>query len=160
MNQTKDLCITCQKPNAQLTCGLCASSVCKYCARILDETDFEFLRPKPADLSHEVYCEPCYLAKVHEPYQKYSETLSKARNINVYYKAQSKETRLLKRREEPVKVENCLDEQQVLMSLAFLAAEAGYNGLIDVDVKSVKVRNGKYQTSTWSGTGVPANVRK
>lgn len=160
MNQTKDLCITCQKPKAQLQCGLCHSAVCKYCARILDETTFEFLKPKPPELSHEVYCELCYLTSVNEPHLVYTEILDRARDINVYLKTQSKETRLLRRREDPVKVENCIDEQQAMMNLAFLAAEAGYNGLIDVEIKAIKVRSGAYQTTTFNGSGVPAQVRK
>lgn len=83
-----------------------------------------------------------------------------AKDIDVFYKQQSKETRLLQRRHELLKVQGCQDEQETLMRLAFLAAQAGFNGLIDVEVVGKKVRSGSYQTTTWSGTGLPTQVKK
>ncbi len=42
--------------------------------------------------------------------------------------------------------------------LAFLASLEKCNAVIDVDLKSKKVRAGSYQTTVWSGSGMPANV--
>lgn len=66
----------------------------------------------------------------------------------------------MKRIEDPVVVNNCPDELETMMRLAFHAAEAGFNGLIDVEIINTKVRDGAYQTTTWSGSGIPANVKK
>lgn len=153
-------CSCCQKPKAQLTCGLCESSVCKACAHILDENHFSFLQEIPAELKHEVYCHSCFVQTVQEPLTSYDQTMELAKNIDVFYKEQSKETRLLKRREGALKVQACADENETLLRLAFQAVKLGFNGLIDVEVKGQKVRNGTYQTTTWNGTAIPSNVRK
>lgn len=160
MKPTTAQCITCQKPKAQLECGLCHASVCKYCAHILDEDSFAFLRPCPVELTHEIYCNPCFIETVSAPLADYRETFEKAKDINVFLKAQSKETRLIRRKQEAIVVENCLDEQETLLRLAFGAAKAGFNGLIDVELIQKKVRDGTYQTSSWSGSGIPANLKK
>lgn len=78
----------------------------------------------------------------------------------VFMKAQFKETRFIKRLEEPVKVAECADYDETLLRLAFQAAQLNYNGVIDVDITSKKVRTGNYQTSVFSGTAIPANVRE
>jgi hypothetical protein len=81
-----------------------------------------------------------------------------AKEILVYEKSQGKETRLIKRIAKPVSVDHCADRNETILRLAFQAALAGYNGIIDVDLKSEKVRDGSYQTTRWSGTGVPTNI--
>jgi hypothetical protein len=84
--------------------------------------------------------------------------MEKARNILVFMKKQGKETRLIRRLEDPVRVLNCPDHDQTLMRLAFFAAQKNYNAIIDVDLVCEKVRTGSYQTLKWSGTGIPAHV--
>jgi uncharacterized protein YbjQ (UPF0145 family) len=43
--------------------------------------------------------------------------------------------------------------------LAFLAAQKGYNAIIDVDISAKKVRSeGGYQSSNWRGTAVATNI--
>jgi hypothetical protein len=44
------------------------------------------------------------------------------------------------------------------MRLAFLAAKAQFNALVDVDIVPKKVRNFGYQTSLWQGSGVPTVI--
>lgn len=78
----------------------------------------------------------------------------------VFMKAQFKETRLIKRLEDPISVVACADYDETLLRLAFRAAQLNYNGIIDVDITSKKVRTGNYQTSVFSGTAIPANVRE
>jgi hypothetical protein len=88
----------------------------------------------------------------------YDETLQKARNILVYEKSQSKETRLMKRKTPPIAVQNCDDYDETVLRLAFLAAKAGFNAIIDVHVTSEKVRENSYQTTIFKGTAVPINL--
>lgn len=80
--------------------------------------------------------------------------------MNVYEKSQTKESRLLKRTEKPVEIANCSDYQDVLMKLAVKAAQKGFNCLVDVQASSKKIKNGSYTTVTWSGSGIPTQVRE
>lgn len=153
-------CELCQKPKATLECGACHASVCKSCAEFTDDTTFGLMPEVPAELAHTTYCGRCHDQTVAPALATYQEKVDRARNVSVYFNHQGKETRLLKRKERKIEVAGCLDEDQVLMKLAFAAAEAGFNGIIDVAVKSEKVRIGTYQTLKWSGTGVPSDVRQ
>ncbi len=84
--------------------------------------------------------------------------MESAKNVFVYYKAQSKETRLMKRSESPLQVNACADRDETVLRLAFLAVKLGFNAIIDVDLVSKKVRDGSYKILTWNGTAVPAIV--
>ena len=152
-------CVTCGKSKATLVCGACSASVCKYCAQILEDGAFSYLAKIPAALSHQVYCGTCYDKDVAAELQNYNETMERAKEIQVFFKAQSKETRLIKRPErKPFRITDCADHDETVMRLAFLAAHANYNALIEVDIVYEKVRTNSYQTHIWSGTGLPANV--
>lgn len=151
-------CQSCQKPKAGLECGLCKSSVCKSCAQFVDEGQFSFLAEIPEDLSHFTYCALCFDRTVAPALAQYNETMELAKEVLVYTKSQTKETRLISRKEPPVKVVDCKDHDETILRLAFLAAKAGFNGIVDVHLSSVKVKNGSYQTMRWSGTGVPAQI--
>jgi hypothetical protein len=151
-------CCICQKPKATLVCGVCSSPVCKYCAQFLDEDTFKYLTKIPQEAAHTTYCSPCYNENVFPVLEKYNETFEQAKNILIFTKQQNKETRFIKRWEEVVHVTECLDREDVIMRLAFFAADAGFNGVIDIEIVSKKVRNGSYQTTQWSGSGIPAQV--
>lgn len=153
-------CVTCGKSKATLVCGSCSCSVCKYCAQILEEGAFSFLAKIPAVLSHQVYCASCFDKDVATELQNYNQIMERAKEVQVFFKKQSKETRLVKRPErKPFRINNCADENETVLRLAFLAAQADYNALIEVDVTYEKVRTNSYQTHIWSGTGMPANVK-
>ncbi len=154
----KSVCISCFKPKPTLQCGFCHSAVCKYCAQFVEEETFSFLPEVPNELTHSTYCPPCFNEKVEPELAAYKQTMLKAKQIDVYYKKQSKETRLIKRFVDPVKVEACSDRDETILRLAFLAAKENFNSIIDVQVSSVKVRMGSYQNLSWSGTAIPAHV--
>lgn len=151
-------CCSCFNAKASLECGLCHQAVCKKCAQFLAEDSFSFLAKVPEQLTHTVYCPQCFDAQVAAPLAEYNETMEKAKNISIYFKEQSKETRLLSRKEAPVKVENCPDREETLLRLAFFAAHKKFNGLIDVELISKKIREGSYQTQSWSGSAIPVNL--
>jgi len=110
------------------------------------------------ELKHSIYCPPCFNQHVSDVWDDYQQTMEKAKNINVYLSNQGKETRLIKRKEKPIIVTNCKDHDETMMRLAFQAVKAGFNGLVDVDLVSQKVKIAGYQTQTWSGKGVPVNL--
>jgi hypothetical protein len=151
-------CSICHGTKAKLECGCCQSTICKKCAQFLDEDSFSFLPEVPAELKHTVYCYPCYDATVAPALADYQETIERAKQIQVYFDNQGKETRLLKRLEEPVHVKECADKDETLLRLAFFAARLNYNGIIDVSVVSTKIRSGAYQTQVWNGSGIPSYI--
>lgn len=154
----KQNCCICQKPKATLSCGICTNAICKYCALFLDDDTFGYMAKVPLAASHTTYCGPCYNDHVAPVLEKYQDTVERAKNIMIFTKMQNKETRFIKRYEEVLHVTNCLDQEDVLMRLAYFAAASDFNGVIDVDIVSKKIRNGSYQTTQWSGSGVPAHV--
>ncbi len=152
----KAVCYMCQKPKATLECGSCKETICKKCAMFLDEDTFSFIKKVPEKLSHTTYCNPCYLTEVTPGLAAYNARIEKAKTVQVYYKEDSKQTRLIKRDQNPVKVKECADRAETLLRLAFMAVNAGFEGLVDVEIVSEKIRTGAYQTVKFSGSGIPA----
>jgi hypothetical protein len=153
-------CQTCHKSKAKLKCGIGHEDVCKSCAQFLEEDSFSFFAVVPENLRHSVYCPTCFDLHVAQAQRDYQELMGRARETLVYYKTQSKETRLIRRTEETVSVLDCQDHDELILRLAFFAAQAGFNSIIDVQVHSKKVKLNGYQTTVWSGSGLPANVKE
>lgn len=151
-------CVTCLKTKAPLSCGLCHQSLCKSCAQFVDENTFSYLSSIPEHLSHTVYCGHCFDEKVAADLAQYNQTMEDAKNISVFSKTQSKETRFISRKEALLKVSDCADEAEATLRFAFLAAQAKFNAIIDLELSFKKVKQGSYQHLSWSGTARPANV--
>jgi hypothetical protein len=151
-------CCVCQKPKTTLVCGVCQQDVCKSCTVFTEPDQFSFLLKKPEHLNHSAFCSTCYTEKISPEVAKYEATMETAKNILVFEISQGKETRLIKRKEAKLVVEECPDRDETMLRLAFQAAEKGFNAIIDVDIKSKKVKEGKYQHTMYSGTAIPANV--
>lgn len=64
----------------------------------------------------------------------------------------------MSRKEAPIKIDNCDDREETLLRLAFVAAQKNFDGLVDVELASKKVRDGSYQTHKWSGSAVPTHI--
>ncbi len=151
-------CLTCHKPKANLHCALCNEAICKYCAQFIDENGFSFLRKIPAELTHTTYCTNCFDSHVSQAYNDYNDKLEKAKEVNIFYKNEGKATRLIKRKEEPYKVENCVDRDEALMKMSFWAIEDGFNSLVDIELKSKKTIVNTYVTISWTGSAVPITL--
>ena len=141
-----------------LKCQICALALNKREAEFVDEDTFAFLSQLPCGVSEGSYCGSCFADRVKPELDQYNLKLDQARNVNVFYSSQSKESRFVRRSEKPIRVEDCDDQDDVIMRLAFMAVEAKLNSLVDLDLTSVKVKNGKWQTSRWSGRAVPAQI--
>lgn len=141
-----------------LHCQICEGALAKGEAQFVDEETFAFLPKLPGGVVLGSYCVQCFDARIQPEIDAYEEKVALARDVNVYYVSQSKESRFVRRTEKPIKVENCTDRDEVVMRLAFLAVLAGKNSIVDVDLKAEKIRNGGYQTSRWSGRGIPADI--
>lgn len=152
------VCASCKSPKVAHECGICQIPLCKKCEQRLEKNPFPFLPKVPDELKHRSYCAPCYFAKVEPVQSQYNRDIEKARQVFIFIKAKSEETRLLSRSEKPLRVIDCEDQKETVMRLAYQASQAGYNAVIDVVVEPKKVRNHGYQTSTWQGVGVPTMV--
>ena len=152
------VCKTCRKPKAPFNCGICEDTICKNCAQFVGAEKFNFLKVVPKELCHDTYCTNCYDDKVAGPLHDYEELMDKARDIIIYGKDQTTLTRFLKRKEIPYTVDNCIDRDEVVMRMAFFAAQEGFNTLIDVVVTSKKVDEGTYKKLVWSGSAVPITI--
>lgn len=151
-------CCSCESAKTKLNCGLCGGALCKSCVQFVDEEALSFLEKVPAELQHDAYCPQCYSAQVAPVLDEQSRVMERARDVNVFFRNQGKESRFIRRSEKPIQVKDCSDRDDVVLRLAFLAAQAGFNCIIDVDVDQEKIRMGGWQTSKWSGRAIPANV--
>jgi uncharacterized protein YbjQ (UPF0145 family) len=151
-------CTICNSPSAHLSCGTCNTIICKSCAVFIDVNAFAFLEKVPEDLLKGTYCPPCYETSVAPAVDEYQQLLERAKQVNVYFKAQSKETRLMKRSNKPINIVACDDRDEAILRLAFLAAKDGYNALIDVDIKSEKVRDHAFQKLVWHASAIPVSL--
>jgi hypothetical protein len=152
------ICISCQKPRASTQCEVCAGALCKACVQFLEEGSFSFLEKLPEPLSHTSYCGRCFDAEVAPALASYNETLERANQVYVFFKTQKRQPKVLKRAKERIRVSSCPDRDETILRLAFRAAQASFNAVIETDVAAEKLRNGSYQKSSWSGSGVPAEV--
>lgn len=151
-------CAICQKPKAPYQCGVCACTLCKKCVRFLDEEQFSFFKEPPDVLTKGYFCNPCYSEKVEPEISRYDEIMARAKVVFVFNTEQGKETRLFSRLEPAITVSECPDHNETVLRLAFLAAQAGFNGLIDMKLSSEKIRNGSFQKLKWNGTAVPTHI--
>lgn len=148
-------CVSCFKVKATLVCGLCQEELCKACAQFMDDENFAYLPQKPPVLSHDTYCPNCFDKHVAAELVAYEQMLAQAKTVPVYLRKQSKETQRIERTAEPVVVKDCTDRNETLVRLAFQALQGGYTALVDVELTSVKIRPGNYQSTVWQGVGVP-----
>ncbi len=112
----------------------------------------------PAILEKEIFCPSCFDKDVLPLAQDYQAKEQAAHNLTYFSKIQSKETRLMSRKEPAITIKDCHDRQEVILKLAFMTVEMNFNSMIDVDTVSEKLRNGGYQTLRWSGSAVPVNL--
>ena len=151
-------CCNCFKPKATLTCGACKEALCKYCAQFLQPEDFAYVIKRPALLQQDTFCGPCFNAEVEPALNKYKDTMARAKNILIFSKVQNKETRFVGRDEDRIHIAECEDRNEVIMRLAYQAAERNFNGVIDIELDTRKIRKGSYQSTVWFGSGIPAEV--
>lgn len=151
-------CAICSSKKVSHECGLCKCSTCKACTSFLDAESFRYIDVRPANMESMTYCLECYAQKVLPEVQAYEDLMEIAKEISIFDISQTKETRLIKRKEAEIKVEKCVDREEATLKLAYQAAKLGFNSVIDVDLKFKKIVDGRYQTSEISGKGIPANV--
>ncbi len=131
---------------------------CKECTQFLDPDAFSFLEKIPEELRHVTYCQACYDAKVAQELDGYAQAVERAKQIFIFYKKHDY-LQIIRRSKKMLKVSECKDRKEVLLRLAFFAAQQSYNALINVELIPEKVIIAGYQTTNWTGTGFPADVK-
>jgi hypothetical protein len=141
-----------------LPCHRCETQVSKTDAQFVDAETFAFLSKPPPGVDIGIYCHTCFDSHVQQELDRYNEKVERAKNVNIFYASQSKESRFVRRIERPIAVKDCTDRDEAILRLAFLAIEADKNALVDVALSTTKVRLGSWQSSLWSGQGIPCNI--
>jgi hypothetical protein len=155
---SQEVCISCRRPKAHLSCEVCFEPVCKECEQFLEASTFSFLSQLPEDLSHTHYCPYCYDSKVAPALEEYQAVMERARDLPFFFVTQRKAIPLIKQSKDSIRVESCDDRNETILRLAFLAVEQGYNAVIEADVTADKIRNSGYQKSRWRGVAIPAHI--
>jgi hypothetical protein len=139
-------------------CQFCDLALSKGEAQYVDETTFPFYKSLPEGVNLGTYCYSCYDRIVGPSLDIYNEKMEKAKNVNVFYFSQSKESRFVRRKERHIEVSNCEDKDDAILRLAFIAVEQGQNTLLDVEITTTKTRNGGWQSSHCGARAIPAIV--
>ncbi len=152
-------CAVCTTKKPTLECGFCHAAICKSCTDFVDDSTFRYSPQIPNKLqASSTYCLNCYTTDVLPEIEKYQALLVLAKEIRVFDITQTKETRLLKRLEPIIEVKNCVDVPEATLKLAFIAAKLGFNSIIDMRLKTSKIRDGSYQTSEVTGSAIPTEL--
>ncbi len=152
----KSECQSCLSNITTLKCDLCQNSCCKDCTIFIDEDVFELVSMLPAKIYDKGLCSNCFNTEASPIIEEYKEILEKAKLVNVYDTDQTQETYKMPRHEKPLFIPECDDREETLLRLAFLAAQRGFNTLVDVDLQATKSKQpGTYKKHVWSGRGIP-----
>jgi hypothetical protein len=159
MDSARASCAVCKAPKAPKTCALCEASVCKKCIETLPSDAFELLPTIPPELSHSTYCVRCYDAHVAERMAAYQALAEKAEAVYFVTRDYNGYVHVIARHSARVAVEICEDRRVTILRMAYLAAELGFNAIIDAKVSSFAFNlEGGYQSSRWKGSALPATI--
>lgn len=150
---------SCRRPAKNRSCGLCHIPVCKDCEKLLADDAFLYAPVLPEGAGHSRYCIECFEQKIEPQLATYSETLELAKNITHVSVNYRRPLPTIKEANNDILVEDCVDRQEAILKLGFMAALGGYNSIIRTKVESKKIRNHAYQTSSWSACARAANLR-
>lgn len=151
-------CETCRDPDPTTECELCQNSLCEECVLRPPHGAFSLLNEVAPELKHSRYCRFCFDDKVEPELTRYEETREKAEQVFVFFKTQRKEIPLIRRSKETLRIRDCTDRDETILRLAFMAAQEGFNALIDTEVSDQKVRNHAHQKTLWHGSGEGAMI--
>lgn len=132
--------------------------MCKTHTQFVTEGTFSFMKKVPEVLTHPTYCVNCFDDKVAGPMSDYEATMEQAKEVMMFTKDQTKLTGHLKRKEDPVTVEDCEDQDEAILRLAFQAASQGHNCILDVNIKTRKIIVGSHKKTIFSATAIPITI--
>ena len=152
-------CVSCRTPKTTTECEVCFEPLCKKCVLTLSPDRFSLMLGAPEVLQKYRFCQPCYDSLIAPEAERYDETVERAKQVIFLTDTYKGYLPVQKKAKLSVSVKGCVDRDEVVMRLAFMAAQQGFNSLIKSDVKAIKIRkDAAYQTSEWQGHGTPADV--
>lgn len=151
-------CALCSSNKVAFCCENCGIDVCKSCGESLDSNDFSFFTRKPEPLSKTNWCCRCYDEHIAPIRARYDELMEKAKQTFFLTKNFRGYVKSFRRHTKRVSAGPCLDRRECILRMAFMAAELGFNSIIEAEVSSKKVRIDSYQTSSWQGSAQPADI--
>jgi len=119
----KENCNICQIPRAYAHCGICKCALCKSCEHFQEPDKFLFLELVPEELKLIHYCPDCFDVQIVPAQTKYEETMERAKKINIFFILDKNLPRLLKKANNPIRIQNCKDRDETILRLGFKAAE-------------------------------------
>jgi hypothetical protein len=155
---TYETCITCRRLKADQFCGLCGQSICRGCEISLEEGAFSFLAEVKPELEHLHYCQACHASTVEPELEAYNAMKAQARGVFFFFDTRKQQIPTLKKSREKIEVKACVDRNETILRLGFIAAQQGYNAVINAQVVATQMRDHGYQKTNWSGVGYPAMV--
>jgi hypothetical protein len=151
-------CALCQNPKATKTCGLCQAQICKSCQELPPPHAFLYLRSIPEKLDHPSYCYKCFEEHVASELAAYEVMAEKAKNVYFLTQDYRGYVRVLRRHTTRVAVEDCDDRREIILKMAYMAAELGFNSIIQSKVECSSVYNHGYESSRWRASALPALI--
>src|ERR1700722_15839496 len=110
-------------PKQPHQCIVCQCQLTKSEAQFIDEDSFSFLAKLPTGVLPGSYFPSCFDGHVKTEIGRYNELMERAKNVNVFFASQGKESRFVRRSERPIQVEGCADRAEAILRLAFRAVE-------------------------------------
>ncbi len=152
-------CLSCRKRAGTYRCVNCENPVCKPCSESLGDPLFISLEAIPAEQVAGRFCGRCFDAEMAPRISAFETVMEAAKQVFIFFKTQKKHIPLIRKSKTLVAVTDCVDRDETILRLAYLAAKEKYNAVIDVDVSAKKVNDGgSNKTATWKGSGYPALV--
>jgi hypothetical protein len=152
------ICSHCQEPKAQLVCGACGKDICKTCREYIDTNSFSFMAKAPQHLTKGEYCPACFEDVIVPAQAAYDATMKSAAEVFYLSKNYPGYIHMQRKHTKRVVVTECDDRRECIMRLAFFAVELGFNGIIEAEVESFKIRKNNRQSSYWKGSALPAKI--
>lgn len=144
-------------------CASCQQLVCRDCRGFLDaetlfENDPELINQ--GQQLGQIFCSTCYESQALPLIQKRQELEANAQGVYYWSKSYRGRIPVLEKSSKVLTVAQCKDRGDAILRLSYEVAKHGYNGLLNLEVQSKKVRNEGYQKMAWSAQGLPVLIDK
>jgi len=154
-----NVCAICTTAKATAHCGLCQSLVCKSCQDELGQDAFLYQEKIPEKLTHAAYCWRCFNEHVAPELTAYEAMAEKAKNVYFLTADYKGYVRILGKHKGRISIPDCADRREIILKMAFIAAELGFNAIIQSKVESMTVpKGGGHYSSRWKASSLPALI--
>ncbi len=152
-------CIICGVEKIIKKCDLCHEEVCKKHIEKLDGSEYPFGSKKNQNIFSKVnFCSECFDTQVKPELDEYEATLEKAKQVAIWSDKFKGRVKTNKKSLDKIVLKDFKDKKILTLAMGFIAAEQGFNGIIEFEVSSRKIRENEYQSTRYDGSGRPVDV--